>query len=207
VRKLAEDDPPRKRGPKESRGVVVDRIVDVARSSFGEQGYDATSMRSIAIGAGVDPRLVGYYFGSKQALLEACLVPPPGFVEGVAEVTQSALASRGEALVRSLLRAWEDPRSAVVLRSIILIAAQQPLALERLRSIVSSSLIGAVATNLDSEERLLRGGLVATQMLGLAMTRYVWRLEPIASLPEDEVVACVAPTVQRYLTGEVRSRH
>jgi AcrR family transcriptional regulator len=131
---------------------------------FAEQGYDATSMRSIAIASGVDPRLVGYYFGSKQALLEACLVPPPGFVEGVAEVTRTELASRGEALVRSLLRNWHHPQSAVVLRSIILIAAQQPLALERLRL----------------------------------------RLEPIVSLPDHEVVACIAPTVQRYLTGELR---
>jgi AcrR family transcriptional regulator len=204
MRKLAIDDPPRKRGPKESRGVLIDRIVDVARGSFAEHGYDATSMRSIATAAGVDPRLVGYYFGSKQALLEACLVPPPGFVENVGDVVNSELASRGAALVRSLLRNWQDQQSAVVLRSIIRIASQHPLALERLRLIVSNSLIGAVATNLDDEERVLRGGLVATQLLGLAMTRYVWKLEPIASLPDDEVVACVAPTVQRYLTGDLR---
>jgi AcrR family transcriptional regulator len=202
--KLSAGEPPRKRGPKESRGVVVDRIVEVARSSFAEQGYDGTSMRSVAIAAGVDPRLVGYYFGSKQALLEACLVPPPGFVENVAAVASSEPALRGEALVRSLLGTWRDPQSAVVLRSIILIAAQHPLALERLRLIVSGSLIGAVATNLDDQERMLRGGLVATQLLGLAMTRYVWRLEPIASLPDEDVVACLAPTVQRYLTGELR---
>jgi AcrR family transcriptional regulator len=204
MRKLVLDHSPRKRGPKESRGVLVGRIVDVARRSFAEQGYDATSMRSVAIEAGVDPRLVGYYFGSKQALLEACLVPPPGFVQNVADVVNSDLASRGEALVRSLLRNWRDAQSAVVLRSIILIAAQQSLALERLRLIVSDSLIGAVATNLDDDERVLRGGLVATQLLGLAMTSYVWKLEPIASLPDEEVVACVAPTVQRYLTGGLR---
>jgi AcrR family transcriptional regulator len=204
MRKLSSDEPPRKRGPKESRGVVVDRIVEVARSSFAEQGYDGTSMRSVAMAAGVDPRLVGYYFGSKQALLEACLVPPPGFVENVAAVASSEPALRGEALVRSLLGNSRDPQSAVVLRSIILIAAQHPLALERLRLIVSGSLIGAVATNLDDQERMLRGGLVATQLLGLAMTRYVWRLEPIASLPDEDVVACLAPTVQRYLTGELR---
>lgn len=50
---------------------------------------------------------------------------------------------------------------------------------------------------------MLRGGLVATQMLGVAMTRYVWKPEPIASLPDEEIVACVAPTVQRYLGGDL----
>jgi Tetracyclin repressor-like, C-terminal domain len=52
---------------------------------------------------------------------------------------------------------------------------------------------------------MLRGGLVATQLFGLAMTRYVWKLEPVASLADDELIACIAPTVQRYLTGELRS--
>jgi hypothetical protein len=100
--------------------LVVDRIVDVARSSFAELGYDATSMRSIALAAGVDPRLVGYYFGSKRALLEACLVPPPGFVENIVDVTSSELASRGEALVRSRrvrsVRQSRSPATATVVR-------------------------------------------------------------------------------------------
>ena len=73
--------------------------------------------------------------------------------------------------------------------------------------VAQNSLIGAVATNLDDQERELRGGLVATQLLGLAMTRYVWRLEPIASPPDEEIVACVAPTLQRYLTGVLRPQH
>ena len=92
-----------------------------------------------------------------------------------------------------------------MLRSIILIAAQHPLARERLRLIVTGGLIGAVATHLDDQERMLRAGLVATQMLGLAMSRYLWQLEPIASLPDDQIVACIGPTVQRYLTGDLRT--
>jgi AcrR family transcriptional regulator len=203
MRKLAAGEDPRKRGPKESRGVVSEAIVGAARKAFATRGYDGTSMRSVALDAAVDPRLVGYYFGSKQGLLEACLVPPPGFIEKVAAVASSELTGRGEALVRSLLDSWEDPQSEPVLRSIILIAAQNALALERLQLIVAGSLIGAVSANLGDDERRLRGGLVATQMLGLAMTRYVWRLEPIASLPDDEVIGCVAPTIQRYLTGDL----
>jgi AcrR family transcriptional regulator len=203
MRKLADEQPSRKRGPRESRGVVVSQIVDAARSAFAEQGYDATSMRSVAVAAGVDPRLVGYYFGSKQALLEACLVPPPGFLEQVAAAASGEPASRGETLVRSLLSNWRDPASATVLRAIILIAAQQPLAHERLRLIVSGGLIGAVAANLDDREREMRGGLVASQLLGLAMTRFVWRLEPVTSMSEEQVVRSVAPTIQRYLEGDL----
>jgi len=186
--------------------VLAEQIVTVARSSFAEHGYASTSMRSVANDAGVDPRLIGYYFSSKRALLEACLIPPTGFVEGVARVTSSDLPTRGRSLVRFLLSSWERPDSAEVLRSILLTAAHEPVALERLRQIIHGSLINAVAANLGDNERVLRGGLIATQMLGLAMTRYVWRIEPIASLPDDDVIDYIAPTIQRYLTDELKPR-
>ena len=96
--------------------------------------------------------------------------------------------------------------SAEVLRSILLTAAHEPIALERLRQIIHGSLINAVAENLGDDERVLRGGLIATQMLGLAMTRYIWRIEPIASLPDNEVLDYIAPTIQRYLSGPLHDR-
>jgi len=201
MRKLAETSS--KRGPKRGRGVLPAQILAVARSSFAEHGYASTSMRSVANDAGVDPRLIGYYFNSKRALLEACLVPPDGFLEGVARVTSSDLPTRGRSLVRFLLSSWEQPHSAEVLRSILLTAAHEPIALERLRQIIHGSLINAVAENLGDDERVLRGGLIATQMLGLAMTRYIWRIEPIASLPDSDVLDYIAPTIQRYLTDEL----
>jgi hypothetical protein len=64
-------------------------------------------------------------------------------------------------------------------------------------------MIGAVAASLDDAERLVRGGLVASQLVGLSMTRYVWRLEPIRRLPDDDVVGLIGPTIQRYLTGRL----
>jgi AcrR family transcriptional regulator len=192
-----------KRGPKTERGVLTEAIVTAARGSFARNGYAATSMRSIAQQVGVDPRLVGYYFTSKQALLEACLNPPPGFLEGVAQVTTSDLETRGRSLVSFLLTSWEDPASSEVLRSIMLIAAHQPIALERLQLVVRGSLINAVTASLADQERLIRGGLVATQMLGLAMTRYIWRIEPIVSMPRSDVIDYIAPTIQRYLTGSL----
>ena len=64
-------------------------------------------------------------------------------------------------------------------------------------------MIGAVAASLDDDERLVRGGLVASQLVGLSMTRYVWRLEPIRRLPDEDVVSLIGPTIQRYLTGRL----
>jgi AcrR family transcriptional regulator len=181
----------------------MDRIVTVARASFAESGWAGTSLRAVARDAGVDARLIAYYFADKSALLEACLQPPAGYLEGIAAVLRTPLRRRGAALVRNLLGAWSNPPTATVLRSIILTAAHEPVALERLQQVFRNSMIGAVAASLDDDERLVRGGLVASQLVGLSMTRYVWRLEPIWRLPDEDVIRLIGPTVQRYLTGRL----
>jgi AcrR family transcriptional regulator len=189
------------RGPSGQRGVALERILSAARKSFALHGWAGTSMRSVAREAGVDSRLIGYYFADKTALLEACLVPPPGFVERIREAADSPLPERGATLVRTMLQSWETPAMATVLRSIILTAAHEPIALERLRGVFRDGIIGAVADSLPDDERVLRAGLVSSQMVGLAMTRYVWRVEPMASMPEQTVVDFLGHTVQRYLDG------
>jgi AcrR family transcriptional regulator len=191
------------RGPRDDRGVVVGRIVDAARSSFAANGWAGTSMRAIARDAGVDPALVHYYFASKEDLLDAATQPPAEFLAAVRAAVSAPIEIRGETIVRNLLWLWSHPQVGDVLRSIVLTAAHEPRTAEKLRRVVTTSVLEGVAAELDGEARLLRASLVATQTLGLAMIRYVWRLEPIASLPEDEVVACIAPTIQRYLAGEL----
>ncbi|WP_166442025.1 TetR family transcriptional regulator [Nakamurella flava] len=199
-------DAPR-RGPKEERGVTVERIVVAARACFAEQGWAGTSLRGVARAAGVDARLVSYYFADKTALLQACLQPPPGFAERVAAAASAPLDRRGAALLEAMLANWNDPASAVVLRSVILTAAHEPLALQQLQSVFRTALIGVVAGSLNGadgpggEERAVRAGLVASQIVGLFMTRYVWRIPPLSELPDEKVFRLVAPTVQRYLDG------
>lgn len=192
-----------RRGPTLERGVLMDRIVTVARVSFAEHGWAGTSMRAVARDADVDPRLVGYYFKDKSALLQACLQLPPGYLEGIAEVMQTPLCRRGSALVRTMLTAWNHPSTAAVLRSVILTAAHEPVALERLRLVFRNNMIGAVAESLDDDERVVRGGLVASQLVGLSMTRYVWQIEPMSSLPDEEVIGLIGPTIQRYLSSRL----
>ena len=69
---------------------------------------------------------------------------------------------------------------------------------------MTATLLPAVADRLDADERLLRASLIATQVVGLVMMRWLWEIEPLASLPDDDVVALLAPTIQRYLTGRLR---
>jgi AcrR family transcriptional regulator len=179
--------------------VLADRIASVARESFASRGWAGTTLRGVAREAGVDPALVHYYFHDKEGLLVASLTPPAVFLAGVARAAASPLEQRGGVLVQTLLDAWGDPETSAVLRSVVLTAAHSPIALERLRLGFSELVLDVVAEGIESEDRRVRASLVSSQMVGLAMVRYVWRIEPLASLPDAEVVAHVAPAVQRYL--------
>jgi AcrR family transcriptional regulator len=187
------------RGPREDRGVIAERIVRTARASFASKGYAGTSLRSVAVAAGVDPALLHYYFHNKRGLLEAALVLPVGFLEGIAEASSVPMKHRGRSLVESMLTMWEQPEAAETLRSIILTAAHEPIAMQRLREICGMHILKVVAENLPDEEKQLRVGMIASQLVGLAMTRYVWQVGALVNLPPAQIVELIAPTIQRYL--------
>lgn len=193
----------RQRGPRDDRGVLADRILDSARTLFAEQGFASTSLRQIAEAAEVDTALVSYYFGSKAGLFDAVLTLPAQFVDEVAVTAATPIRSRGAAIVAHHLRAWDDPTIASVFGSIMMAAAQDATAMVRLREIFAGGILNAVSAQLPSEERDLRASLVSAQLIGLAMSRYVWKVGALAELPSERVIALVAPTIQRYLTGSL----
>ena len=83
------------------------------------------------------------------------------------------------------------------------IADSEPATREKLRRIIERSMIGPSAQALSEDERLLRSGLIAAQLMGLAFMRFVWKIEPLASMDDDDIVAAIAPTIQRYLDGDI----
>jgi AcrR family transcriptional regulator len=186
------------RGPRGHRGVLEEHIVRIARASFATSGYAGTSMRSVALAAGVDPALLHYYFQNKRGLLEAALVPPIGFLKGITEASKAPMQHRGRSLVEAMLTSWEQPEIAETLRSIILTAAHEPIAMQRLREVFAVHILKVVEENLPEDEKHLRVGLIASQLVGLAMTRYVWQVA-LVNLPPQQIVELIAPTIQRYL--------
>ncbi|WP_433201659.1 TetR family transcriptional regulator [Nocardia sp. CA-107356] len=189
------------RGPRGERGAQADRILAAARKSFAEQGYSGTSLRTVAKAADVDPTLVNYYFSNKMGLLKAALEPPEAFGEAIAEAAQVPLEQRGRAFVEAALRMWDDPATSEILRSIVLAASHEPFAMERLRAVFSTVVLQVVSASLPDDEAGLRADLVATQIVGLAMTRYVWAIDRIADMLTEQIVSLIGPTVQHYLTG------
>ena len=143
--------------------------------------------------------------GPRSGLLEAATNPPPRWLESVAKTWTTPVAELGSALLRLMLGAWADDEIGPVLRAVLQTAAHEPSTREKLRRIVESSLMGVSQLGVDERDRMVRSGLISSQIMGLAMMRYMWKIEPVASMSDDEIVAAVAPNLQRYIEGDLAS--
>jgi AcrR family transcriptional regulator len=179
-------------------------ILTAARNAFADRGYDGASIRSIATGAGVDPALVHHYFGTKEQLFMDVVGAPIDPREVLPRVVAGGKEEVGERLVRTMLSIWDSPAGAAgvaLMRS----ALSHDWTARLMREFLTTQILRRVMKQLDMNPREapLRASLVASQVAGLAMVRYVLKIEPLASAPPDVVVAAVAPTIQRYVTGDL----
>jgi AcrR family transcriptional regulator len=190
-------------GPRDERGVLAARILAAARDEFAQHGWAGSTIRAVARAADVDPALVYHYFGSKEGLLDAATNPPQKWLESVAKVWTTPVDQLGAALIRLLLSSWADDEIGPTLRAILQTAAHEPATREKLRRVVEGSLMGVSGLGTDERERLVRSGLISSQMMGFALMRYVWKIEPIASMSDDEAIAAVSPNLQHYVDGDL----
>ena len=177
-------------------------ILAAARELFAERGFGATSVRAVAAAAGVDPALVHHYFGTKEDLFVAALELPGDPRQVLAPVAQGGPDGAGERFLRTFLSVWDDPDLQLQLVGFAR-GMLDPASQEVVRDGFLTVVIGPIGVALGITEPERRMPLVASQIVGLILLRYLLRVEPVASMPAEELVAIVAPTLQRYLTGEL----
>jgi AcrR family transcriptional regulator len=180
-------------------------LLTAAREEFAAKGYDGATVRSIAARAGVDPALVHHYFGTKEALFISAMQFPVEPAKLIPEILAEGVDHVGERLVRTLLRIWGNPATREPALALVRSAVTHEAAASMVRQFVSRALVRRVAAELDLPEAQLRVSLIASHIVGLALLRYVIRVEPLAGASDDEVVALVAPVLQRYLTAPISS--
>jgi AcrR family transcriptional regulator len=171
-----------------------DRILTVAREHFARQGYDRTTIRAIASEAQIDPSMVMRYFGNKEGLFAAAADFDLRLPD-LAGVPRNAL---GAALVSHFLDRWEDDET---LMALLRTATTNEAAAERMQALFSSQMAPLIA-RLSGDTRAgaaARAGLIASQVLGFALCRYVLKLPPVVALKRPEIVRRVGATVQSYL--------
>ncbi len=176
------------------------QILASARALFAARGFGSTSVRAIAADARVDPSLVHHYFGSKDDLFVAALELPVDPRVAIQPVLEGGLDGAGERLLRVFLSVWDDETARLPLLGLVR-GVVDPQGQQFVRDGLLGMVLGPIGPAFELDEPQRRVALVASQMIGLVMLRYVLEVEPLASMDTDLVVATYAPTLQRYLSG------
>jgi AcrR family transcriptional regulator len=184
----------RRPGPSDTR----ERILAVAREAFLAGGYQAVSLRAIATAAEVDVALLSYHFGSKQGLFSAAMSLPVNPADVLRPALEGDLDGLPERVLRGMMRAWEDPVSGPPLRAVAGAAASEPQLNRLVREAVGATLIDLLIERIGP----VKAAIFSTQIAGVIFTRYLLRLEPIASMPAEDVVTHLLPALRAtIMTG------
>jgi AcrR family transcriptional regulator len=175
-------------------------VLDAARGEFAAHGYEKASMRGIARAAGVDAALLHHYFGTKQQLFVAALEFPIAPELIAQQILTGDRGTAGERVIRLALSFWQDEPARERMLAIVRTASTNEQVAELFRDFVERELVARLAAALGEERAGLRVELVMSQIVGLAMARYVLRLEPLASAGPEELAALVGPVLQHYLS-------
>jgi AcrR family transcriptional regulator len=170
-------------------------ILDAAQKLFAQHGHDRTTVRDIAAKASIDPALVIRYFGSKDELF----VRAAAFDLRLPDLSKVKRSQIGDTLIRRFLELGEGfTGMTVLLRS----AASNDYAASRVRELFAVQVLPAFARVGSRADAAERAGLVASQLLGLALCRYILKIPPVAEMSAEEIVKHVGPTIQRYASGK-----
>ena len=173
-------------------------ILDAARAAFAARGFEQATIRAVAADAGVDPSMVMRYFGSKAGLFTAAVTMDLH----IPDLRTTAPEDRGELLVRVFVSRWEQPPSGDEMIAMLRAGVTSEVVAAQFQSVLTQLVTEPIAALGDegAANAAQRGALIAAQLLGLGLCRYILRFEPLASMSSDDLVAAVAPSVQRYLT-------
>lgn len=190
-------------GRRPGEGGTREAIIDAARAEFAEQGYGGTSIRKIARAAGVDPALIYHYFKDKQAIFVAAMnfpFNPTDLIESVLRLPEDQV---GEGIIRLLATLWEAEPTRAPFLALVRSAVSSEQVAAMLREFFTEAMVARVIDTLGTPDAALRATLIGSQVAGLVMMRYILRLEPLASLPTEQLVRVVGPNFQRYFSGDL----
>jgi AcrR family transcriptional regulator len=176
-------------------------IIAAARAHFAAMGYERTTIRGVAATADIDPAMVIRYFSSKEGLFAAAA----DLDLSLPDLTVADRRDMGALLVRHFIGLWESDLADTVLALMLRSSTADNTAAERMREIFAAQVVGPISAALRTPDAEERAGLIGAQLIGVALCRYLLRLEPIASAKTEDVIADLSPTVQRYLTEPLPS--
>lgn len=175
-----------------------DNIREAAKRLFGEEGYERTTIRAIADAANIHASMVMRYYGSKEGLFAAAA----SFELELPDLSRIPRQKVGTTLVRHFLQRWQTDTGE--LPALLRVSVTHEQARLRLIEIFSRQVAPAIAKICGEERAAVASALLATQTLGLALTRYVLRLPPVVDLPDEVIIERLGATLQAYLFQDKR---
>jgi AcrR family transcriptional regulator len=172
-----------------------DRIVDAARRIFGEEGYERTTIRAVAAAADIHPSMVMRYYQSKEGLFSSSM----NFDLHIPDLSAVPRKEVGRTLVRHALERWSSSEGE--LPALLRISVTHEDARNRLADLLCQQIVPAIAPICGSRRAATSAGLVASQMLGLALTRFVLRLPIVTGLSDRLIIQEMGPQIQAYIDG------
>ncbi|HRY09647.1 MAG: TetR family transcriptional regulator [Actinobacteria bacterium] len=178
---------------------VRDAVLDAARAAFHARGYVRTSMKGVAAAAGVAPEVVNRYWNSKESLFAAAMQLPFDPASAMPQLVAPGLDGMGERLTRATLDMLADEQTRNDFIALFQAGASATKAARGMQDFIERSMVDRLVRVLGVPDARLRVNLIMAYLMGIATTRYIVRLEPVASMPEDDLVRLVAPTIQNWL--------
>ena len=179
---------------------ITKQVLEAARAAYARRGYLNTTLKGVAAAAGVAPDVVRRYYDNREALFVAAMRLPFDPAMSIAQLMAPGIDGMGERLVRVTLRLLDDPETRDQLAEMVRDGAGASRATASLREFLEAEVVDRAAVLLGVPDARMRVTLATSYLLGIATTRYVLKLEPLASASEDEIVQLVAPAVQMALT-------
>lgn len=213
AQKTAKSSPGRERGPRGARGKMREQIKRVAESQFIARGYDGTTMRSIAKGAGCDPAMVSYYFGSKQRLFRNCFDLPLDPLQQILQLWEPGLEGIADRLLDFAFTLYEERLTKDRMKALMRALITDSETTQRFRAYMSENLLkgGAevlntlqIASGQEVNEELETNfqaliEILMSMIYGVATMRYIVQLEPVASMERSELQNRLAPILQTQI--------
>jgi len=158
-------------------------------------------MRAVARKAGVDPSLPRHYFPTKSALFIEALGPIDQIEARISAVVAGPPDAIGDNMVRNFLALWDSPEFGPRLHIVLSSALATPEIAAVAKGLLYSKLFLPIASSVPGDDPPGRAAAAMSQAVGLAASRYLLKVEPIASASADELVARFGPVMQRHITG------
>lgn len=183
-----------------------DAILTTARELFADRGYNNVSVRQIAARANVDAALVYHYFDTKEQLFLAAVQAPIDPAVLITQILDGDPEEIPGRLVRIFLSVWEDPITGQAMRSLLRRAASDQQTALLVKDFFATQVVGRVLPTVeglvDPPELPIRASLVASQLFGVALVRYVLQFDPLSIATTESVAAAITPTIARYLLDD-----